>query len=221
MKKSGFTLVELSIVLVIIGLIVGGVVGGQSLVASAKSQKIIKEIREIQVGWNAFQLQYDALPGDFSEATDYWPVASHSWMSNGDGDGKLGWVGNSEPIVAFEHMIVAELLQGHVGELSFLATNENRYGSSVVDGSNYLIEYRADEGANRLYLYVRTAQNDPILTPAQMKKIDKALDDGQPRRGKMRAYSGGETGAPLCYDTATSYNLDEGLKACYFTLHMD
>ena len=73
MKKDlGFTLVELSIVIVIIGLIVGGVTAGQSLVEAAKMQSQISELRKYEVAFNIFKLEYDAIPGDFSQASDYW-----------------------------------------------------------------------------------------------------------------------------------------------------
>ncbi len=42
--KMGFTLIELSIVIVIIGLIVAGIIGGQSLVRQAKVRPIITNI---------------------------------------------------------------------------------------------------------------------------------------------------------------------------------
>jgi prepilin-type N-terminal cleavage/methylation domain-containing protein len=223
-SKNGFTLVELSIVLVIIGLIVGGVVGGQALVQSAKSQKIIKEVREIQTAWNTFQLQYDALPGDFSEATDYWPTSTYSWMENGDGNGKLQWASqgapSAEPMNSFEHLIVSEILNGYLGNLSMFVVDENRYSSDVFSNSHYRIEYGNNLG-NRLVLLISESFTEPILTPAQTLKIDKTLDDGQPRTGRFRASASSAPDAPVCYDSDTSYNLDETRDACYFLMTLD
>ena len=72
MKRNGFTLIELSIVLVIISLIIGGVVGGKSLLETARINKQIAQLIEIKTAVHAFELEYDALPGDFDEAEEYW-----------------------------------------------------------------------------------------------------------------------------------------------------
>lgn len=62
--KSGFTLVEISIVLVIIGLIVGGILVGQDLIKSAKIRSQISQIEEFKTATNTFKLKYRHLPGD-------------------------------------------------------------------------------------------------------------------------------------------------------------
>jgi len=69
--NSAFTLIELSIVLIIISLIVGGIIGGKSLIHSAEIQSISRDINKNLAAINSFNLQYDALPGDFNEATSY------------------------------------------------------------------------------------------------------------------------------------------------------
>jgi len=56
-------------VLIIISLIVGGIVGGKSLIESAEVQSISREINKNLTAINSFSLQYDGLPGDFNEAT--------------------------------------------------------------------------------------------------------------------------------------------------------
>jgi len=86
MKNSGFTLIELSIVLLIIALIVAGIIGGQSLLFTAKINSQIQQLRGFEVAVNAFQLKYDAVPGDMSNAEAYWGSAN---TNDGNGDGKL------------------------------------------------------------------------------------------------------------------------------------
>ena len=67
--NSGFTLIELSIVLVIIGLIVGGVLVGQNLIAAATVRAQITQIEKYNQAVNTFYGKYQALPGDMNVAT--------------------------------------------------------------------------------------------------------------------------------------------------------
>ena len=67
--QEGFTLIELSIVIVIIGLIVAGVVGGQTLVLQAKIRSQISDFNKYKIAYNTFQLEYNAIPGDFNQAS--------------------------------------------------------------------------------------------------------------------------------------------------------
>ena len=71
----GFTLVEISIVLVIIGLIAGGVLAGNSLIHAASLKKVIEEKENIVQATQVFKQKYSFLPGDFPEATTVWGMA--------------------------------------------------------------------------------------------------------------------------------------------------
>ena len=66
MKKlqSGFTLIEIAIVLLIIGLLLGGVMKGQSMINSARVRSIANDLSGIEAGWISFQDRYRSLPGD-------------------------------------------------------------------------------------------------------------------------------------------------------------
>jgi len=83
-NKSGFTLIELSIVLVIIGLIVGGVLVGRDLVAAAKLRRIVTEVDKYTASINTFRAKYNCLPGDCKNATTFFTSSI-----NGNGDGKI------------------------------------------------------------------------------------------------------------------------------------
>lgn len=88
-KTSGFTLIELSIVLVIIGLVVGGVLVGRDLIKAAELRKQISQIESFDVAFNTFRLKYNCLPGDCANATNF------GFAGNGNGNGEIGVTGVS------------------------------------------------------------------------------------------------------------------------------
>ena len=87
--RSGFTLIELSIVLVIIGLIVGGVLVGRDLISAATIRKQITQFQEYSTALATFRSKYDCLPGDCEKATNY------NLGVNGNGNGILESAGGS------------------------------------------------------------------------------------------------------------------------------
>jgi prepilin-type N-terminal cleavage/methylation domain-containing protein len=89
--QNGFTLIELSIVLVIIGLIVGGVLVGQNLIAAAGVRATISQIEKYNTAVNTFREKYGALPGDLNQsvATQFGFTARGTIAGSGDGNGVI------------------------------------------------------------------------------------------------------------------------------------
>ena len=71
MQKQGFSLVELSIVLVILGLLTGGILTGQSLIRAAELRSVTTEFQKYQTAMMTFRDRYMALPGDMRNATAF------------------------------------------------------------------------------------------------------------------------------------------------------
>ena len=90
--KQGFTLIEMSVVLVIIGLIVGGILVGQSLIYQAMLRSVITQEQKLQSAITTFRGKYDCLPGDCPNATTFGFTSPNSAqvVANGNGDGIIG-----------------------------------------------------------------------------------------------------------------------------------
>jgi prepilin-type N-terminal cleavage/methylation domain-containing protein len=94
-SQKGFTLIELSIVMVIIGLVIGGVLVGQDLIRGAEVRSLISQIDKYSAGINAFRLKYNSLPGDFNQSNLY----INSACVAGNGDGLIGSVAGPSTVV--------------------------------------------------------------------------------------------------------------------------
>jgi len=89
-NSSGFTLVELSIVIIIIGLLISGVVAGTSLIKQAQLYSVISDIQSYQIAYNTFVARYGYPPGDLPTAQTIWPTCASDpktlpCIGNGDG----------------------------------------------------------------------------------------------------------------------------------------
>lgn len=88
-REKGFTLVELAIVLVIIGLIIGGVLVGQDLIKAAEIRAQITQIEQYNAAVNTFRTKYNGLPGDLRNASSFFPAADFPDVRNGNGNRQL------------------------------------------------------------------------------------------------------------------------------------
>lgn len=137
-RQHGFTLVELSIVLVILGLLVGGVLSGQALIRASELRAVATERDRYVTALNAFKDKYFALPGDMKNAFAFWgtdcgtDTTDGSTGCNGNGDGLVqSGSPESEFVKAWEHLSRAGLIEG-----SFDGTGVPSGAQNVVTISN-------------------------------------------------------------------------------------
>ena len=92
LRQKGFTLIEIAIVLVIIGLLLGGVLKGQELINTARVRALNNTVDGITAAWFSFQDRYRAFPGDYTQATINLPDPA-GLVADGDGNGLVGDAG--------------------------------------------------------------------------------------------------------------------------------
>src|SRR5262245_26033538 len=113
-KAAGFTLIEIAIVLVIIGLLVGGVVKGQELITSARVRSLIAQQDGAKAAFFGFQDRYRAIPGDYAAAGTGINCGAAACLS-GDGSGYIDAPNSSgihEEILAWHHLSASGFLGG-------------------------------------------------------------------------------------------------------------
>lgn len=220
--RSGFTLVELSIVLVIIGLVVGGVIIGKDLIRNAELRAIISDVDRFKTSIATFKIKYNALPGDTPNATTYFG----NTVSNGNGNSKIDYLGGAvgEEYYVWQHLGAASMLAG-----TYDGTTTN-LPKSKLTGGLYRISFQTgiyqSSGTMISYNSMNTAYNlahNAILTPQEAFSIDGKLDDGLADKGKVLAFN--PEGVPGCitnYHTSStgSYILTNTGVLCklYFIL---
>ncbi len=214
-QEQGFTLVELSIVLVIIGLIVGGILVGQDMIKAAEIRSTVSQIGSLNAAMNTFRDKYQFLPGDINAdaAAAAGMTARGGGMGSGDGNSMIDGFGTTTPttfvsIVGGETALVWRDLN-FVGMLdgSFVTATDAQANPGAALGTDgvkqFLPEARLGRG-NYITVYASQGYNfyqitgitqiaagaptlTAALTPQETLNLDQKTDDGVPLTGTSRA----------------------------------
>jgi prepilin-type N-terminal cleavage/methylation domain-containing protein len=136
-KQRGFTLVEIAIVLVIIGLLLGGILKGQEMITQAKIKNVIADMSGVSAAMYGYQDRYRALPGDDKNAATRWssPAATASTPGNGVIEG--AWTSTTltlESMLFWDHLRRAGFVGGAGAENPFNAVS-GRMGVQTSSGT--------------------------------------------------------------------------------------
>jgi prepilin-type N-terminal cleavage/methylation domain-containing protein len=195
-QNHGFSLVELSIVLVILGLLTGGILTGQSLIRASELRAVTTEYQRFMAASQTFRDKYFAIPGDMTNATSF----GTGWIGVGDGDGQVETTGtatSNEISLFWIHLSQAGLIEGsytNVANTTFtIGTNNPRSklsqsGWNVLTLGNVAITsttyYPANYG-NAFFFGTGTTVGTPggALKSEEAWNIDTKMDDGRPDAG--------------------------------------
>lgn len=235
---QAFTLLELSIVIVIIGLIVADISAGQSLVRQASLRSISSELNEIRQSLNAFNLAYDAIPGDMSNAWDYWGTncADTEANCNGNGNSKINNTTIKEEWMFWKHMSLAGTYPGTfagtavggaygsgncltgfnipaaaIGSTGYRVESYSGAGA-VVFQFNHPVNVMIQFGANVDNVVAGSCADNAALTPTETKALDTKLDDGFEKNGRLIADNTAD--GPNCLDGSNNYDLSQTTPQC-------
>ena len=214
-SEQGFTLVELAIVMVIIGLLIGGILKGQELIANAKISGTIGQVKGLDAAMNTFQDKYNGLPGDIRTPNTRLPGWAGTCNTAGDGNGVYANVAGAAPaignegVVAFSQLAAADLISGIDPNATVMGVGQTipavKAGGGMWVGASSNTGTATATGAtltpNRTYAALNgsaaiVSGTSGAFTPTTAAQIDRKLDDGAPNVGNTQAVcASGITGA--------------------------
>lgn len=218
--ERGFTLIEIAIVLVIIGLLLGGVLKGQAMIDSAKTKNLVNDMKAVSAAYYAYQDLYRTVPGDDNAANTRFVGAV-----NGGGDGAISGLYNvsDAPAAAAEsnnfwqHTRMAGLMNGTASATSAPpATNAL--------GGMLGVQSQVSAAGGATYGLV-----GPVVCAGSVpwkiaQAVDVQIDDGSSATGNVRAGAAGAGNLATTSATAAVYGptiaATEELEAGVHTLCM-
>jgi prepilin-type N-terminal cleavage/methylation domain-containing protein len=188
--QSGFTLVEIAIVLVIIGLLLGGILKGQEMITQAKIKNLINDFNGITVAITSYQDRYRALPGDDQNATTRWTTQN---PGKGDGNGVIAGKYNAndtsgtggapadgkESNLFWQHLRIAGFVSG--------LTTGTGSGTPPFNAAGGIVGVESGVAGTNGLGFTSTIVCFSNLPEKIASAIDGQMDDSVPNSGSVRA----------------------------------
>jgi prepilin-type N-terminal cleavage/methylation domain-containing protein len=180
-RQTGFTLVEIAIVLVIIGLLLGGILKGQEMITQAKIKNVIADFSGVSAAYHGYQDRYRAIPGDDPNAATRWAVAPAAVQ--GDGNGVVAGAYNSATVTDesrkwWDHLRRAGFVSGSGTSQPFNAVT-GQIGVQTGDAGSPIGP--AMGGISGLMMCSANLPDKIAIA------VDTQMDDGAPDKGTVRA----------------------------------
>ena len=221
-KRDGFSLVEATIALIVMGIVLGGVLKGRELIQQARMNVVMRNVDMYRMAFHLFQETYGALPGDFHLASEQ--IAPH--LRNGNNDGMISGQSlnpQGEAAQAWSHLAAAGLI-ADVGTLPQFGPARRGQGVPLEKiGGVMTVQYSPHPDMSGHWLVLAQEQGTEatggVMTPQQAQAICQKMDSRNPLSGRVQARSGQQNHQSACI-TNGHFNLKEKGPVCvlYFQL---
>src|SRR5690349_16590711 len=200
-QQSGFTLVEIAIVLVIIGLLLGGILKGQELINSAKVKNLANDFRVIPTYIYAYQDKFKSLPGDDANVTTHITgatAAAAAGLGNGVINGNWNSTTNTdESFLFWQHVRLANLAAGPTDVADPTYVPRNAVGGIIGVSSGTAAQMQIN-GMTGTYQVCSAGVLGKFA-----KQLDIQMDDGNTATGSMRVVADGAAVGAAAVATAS------------------
>ena len=203
-RQAGFTLVEIAIVMVIIGLLVAGILKGQEMITQAKIKNVVADFSGLSAAYDSYMDRYKAIPGNDPNAATRWVGAT-----SGDGDRHVSGLYNSTNPVDDSRLFWDDLRRAGLVAGSGTSQPLNAAGGVVgvqtgdAVASTYGPVLGSDAaGTGGLHTLIICAANLPDKIAIA---IDLQMDDGSPATGTMRGQLQSALDPPIDKQAAAAY----------------
>jgi prepilin-type N-terminal cleavage/methylation domain-containing protein len=202
-SSKGFTLVELAIVLMIIGLLIGGILKGQELITNARIASSQTQVKAISAALITFQDSYGVLPGDITNPGTRLPSCATSFCTMaGNGNGMIGTVSNyhnDELNASWLHMNAAGLLSGINADASWTSASTGFFVATapmpkfkmagrvqmLYLGANWNYLAQLSNSAGYYLHSIANVDDEPTIQCGLIARYDIKFDDGLPNTGSV------------------------------------
>lgn len=182
-KQTGFTLVEIAIVLVIVGLLLGGILKGQEMITQAKIKNVVNDFNGITAAVNSYQDRYRAMPGDDLNATGRW-----AGSVSGGGNGQIAGLYNAATIATYTSAMESNLFWWHLRLAGFVggATTGQAAGQQPTNAANGIMGVETGVTTSSGLGFTSAIICSSNLPDKIAIAVDTQMDDGSPSSGQVR-----------------------------------